>query len=230
MEPKRGMVYDVLVHILSVVVMRRHGPDGRPLFYPFHFNPGATNADQAVAPEPAPIEPQAVAVSGAEEQLPRAPAPPRNSCSAEYWRPHHRDHNNDDDDEDGGDGRGGRAFAPQRRSLFQRLRWPADKGRSRERSPWLSRRSNRLASKTMKRDHKTAEEMAQELLCKKLDPNGPAPGKDESTEAARARLSKPFDATIPKKAMEAIEDLLKVLNLEGKIKAKPGKKSALEMP
>jgi hypothetical protein len=138
MEPKRGMVYDVLVHILSVVVMRRHGPDARPLFYPFHFNPGATNADQAVAPEPAPIEPQAVAVSGAEEQLPRAPAPPRNSCSAEYWRPHHRDHNNnnDDDDEDGGDGRGGRAFAPQRRSLFQRIRWPADKGRSRERSPW----------------------------------------------------------------------------------------------
>jgi hypothetical protein len=32
-------------------------------------------------------------------------------------------------------GRGGRSSAPQRRGLFQRLRWPADKGRARERSP-----------------------------------------------------------------------------------------------
>jgi hypothetical protein len=56
----------------------------------------------------------------------------RHSCSAEYWRPRNRSEGEDDDDTDG---RSGRSFAPQRRSLFQWLRCPADKGRSQERSP-----------------------------------------------------------------------------------------------
>jgi hypothetical protein len=33
-EPKRGMVYEVLIHVVSVEDTRRHGIDGRPLFYP----------------------------------------------------------------------------------------------------------------------------------------------------------------------------------------------------
>jgi hypothetical protein len=41
-EP-RGLVYDVILHILSIEDTRRHGPDGRPLFYPFCFHLGATD-------------------------------------------------------------------------------------------------------------------------------------------------------------------------------------------
>jgi hypothetical protein len=84
--------------------------------------------------------------AGAEEQLRRAP--PRNSCSAEYWRPRQRDRSNDDDDD--ADSRGGRAFALQRRSLFQRLRWPSDKGCGRENSP---RRSHGESSRHGGRRH-----------------------------------------------------------------------------
>jgi hypothetical protein len=55
--------------------------------------------------------------------------------------------------------------------------------------------------------------MAQEVLCKKLDGALDQPDKVES---ARERLTKLFDAPLPDDAMEAIEDLLKVINLEGK--------------
>jgi hypothetical protein len=112
-EPRRGMVYDVLLHVVSVEDMRRRGPNGRPLFFPFRFNLGAPDADQDVAPVPAPVR-------------------PRHSCSAEYWRPSQRDRSVEDHD-----GRGGRSLAPQRRSLFQRLRWPGERSCPRERSPRL---------------------------------------------------------------------------------------------
>jgi hypothetical protein len=35
-KPKRGMVYDVLVHLLSIEDTRKHRADGRLLFYSFH--------------------------------------------------------------------------------------------------------------------------------------------------------------------------------------------------
>jgi hypothetical protein len=34
-EPKRGMVYEVLIHVISIEDTRRLGSDGKPLFYPF---------------------------------------------------------------------------------------------------------------------------------------------------------------------------------------------------
>jgi hypothetical protein len=49
------MVYDVLVHLLSIEDMRRCGPDGRPLFYSFHTTMGVVDVDQEVAPVPAPL-------------------------------------------------------------------------------------------------------------------------------------------------------------------------------
>jgi hypothetical protein len=55
-EPKRGMVYDVLIHLSSIEDSRRLDSDGRPLFYQLHFNLGATDADQSVVPALAPWE------------------------------------------------------------------------------------------------------------------------------------------------------------------------------
>jgi hypothetical protein len=49
-ELKRGMVYDVLLHISSILDTRRLGADGRPLLYQFHFNLGMMDADQSAAP------------------------------------------------------------------------------------------------------------------------------------------------------------------------------------
>jgi hypothetical protein len=124
------MIYDVLVHLLSIEDMRRCGPDGWLLFYSFHTTMGVADADQEVA---APLRQEAE--RGAEEQLHRAP--PRNRS-------------NEDDDDDDVDDRGGRAFAPQRRSLFQRLRWPSNKGHGREHSP---RRSHGESSRHGGRRH-----------------------------------------------------------------------------
>jgi hypothetical protein len=116
-----------LVHLLSIEDMRRCGPDGWLLFYSFHTTMGVADADQEVA---APLRQEAE--RRAEEQLHRAP--PRNRS-------------NEDDD---ADDRGGKAFAPQRRSLFQCLRWPSNKGHGREHSP---RRSHGESSRHGGRRH-----------------------------------------------------------------------------
>jgi hypothetical protein len=39
-KPRRGMVYDALIHVVSIEDLRRHVADDRPLFFPFHFNMG----------------------------------------------------------------------------------------------------------------------------------------------------------------------------------------------
>jgi hypothetical protein len=57
------------------------------------------------------------------------------------------------------------------------------------------------------------EKMAQEVLCKKLDGVIEQPDKEK---LARDRLIQLFDAPLPEDAMEAIEDLLKVIILDGK--------------
>jgi hypothetical protein len=96
-EPKRGMVYKVLIHVISVEDSGGHGTDGRPLFYLFHFNLGAQDADQAVAQALA-LREQGGALA-TDSLMIRAPA--RHSCSTEYWRP---DRCSDEDDDDEADG------------------------------------------------------------------------------------------------------------------------------
>jgi hypothetical protein len=81
-EPRRGMVYEVLIHVVSVEDTRRIGTDGRPLFYPFHFNLGVQDANQEVASAPGPREQEAKSTPDPARN--RVPA--RQSCSAEYWR------------------------------------------------------------------------------------------------------------------------------------------------
>jgi hypothetical protein len=128
MEPRRGMVYEVLIHVLSMEDTRRIGPDGRPLFYPFHFNLGVQDTDQEVVPAPGSREQEAkLAFDPARNRVPA-----RHSCSTEYWRPNRRSDGENNEDEAS---HGGRSSASQRRGMFQRLRWPADKGCARERSP-----------------------------------------------------------------------------------------------
>jgi hypothetical protein len=129
-EPKHGMVYDVILHVLSIEDTRRRGTDERPLFFPFQFNLGAPDVDQAVASAPAPRG------CDMEQGDDRHHAAARNSCLVEYRSPHHRSHDEDDEDTDG---RSGHSFAPQRRSLFQLLCWPSDKNQSRDRSPRMER-------------------------------------------------------------------------------------------
>jgi hypothetical protein len=55
--------------------------------------------------------------------------------------------------------------------------------------------------------------MAQEVLCKKL---GESTREQEKEKQARDRLIKLFDAPLPDDAIEAIEDLLNIISLEGK--------------
>jgi hypothetical protein len=43
-EPKRGMVYNIILHISSIEDTKRLGPDGRPLLYQLQFNLGATDS------------------------------------------------------------------------------------------------------------------------------------------------------------------------------------------
>lgn len=126
--PIRGMVYEVLFHLVSVEDMRIPGPDGRPRFYPLYWNRGVADAAQVVAPAPAPPEQMPAAAPGAAPAPALVPAPARHSCAADIWTWQRRD------DDDHGDDDGQNA-APRRRSLFQRLRWPTEKERHRERSP-----------------------------------------------------------------------------------------------
>jgi hypothetical protein len=81
-------------------------------------------------------------------------------------------------------------------------------------------------SKALTKGGKTSEELAQELLCKKLE--GIAWQRSKA-DCARERLVKLFDAPLPQEAMATIEDLLQVINLEGKggtMSTKAGKKAS----
>jgi hypothetical protein len=69
---RRGVVYDVLIHLSSIKDTRRHGLDGRPLSFPLHFNLGAADAD--LAPTRAPRE-EAEAVLGGWDRAGRPPPP-----------------------------------------------------------------------------------------------------------------------------------------------------------
>jgi hypothetical protein len=67
--------------------------------------------------------------------------------------------------------------------------------------------------KALTKGGKTSEELAQVLLCKKLE--GVA-GQQSKTDCAREHLVKLFDAPLSQEAMKTIDDLLQVINLEGK--------------
>jgi hypothetical protein len=73
--------------------------------------------------------------------------------------------------------------------------------------------SGRLAMKAQDKGSKNSEELAQEVLCKKLE--GAADQPDKSSKA-RNRLIRLFDAPLPAEAMAAFEELLKVISLDGK--------------
>jgi hypothetical protein len=107
------------------------------------------------------------------------------------------------------------------------LRTPAKKIKGAKETQASSvRRSGRLMSKALTKGGKTLEELAQELLCKKME--GVA-GQQSKADCARERLVKFFDAPLPQEAMAAIEDLLQVINLEGKggtTSTKAGKKAS----
>jgi hypothetical protein len=75
-----------------------------------------------------------------------------------------------------------------------------------------SRRSDRLAEKALKKGSMCAEKMAQEVFCKKLEGAVEHPDKEKQDQD---QLIKLFDALLPEDAIEAIEDLLKVISLEG---------------
>jgi hypothetical protein len=83
------------------------------------------------------------------------------------------------------------------------------------------RHSGRLAQKAQTKGRKTAEELSQDIICKKLEGCQSSP-----TIQARDRLTRLFEAPIPQEAMEAIEDLLKVINLETKTAATIAPKAA----
>jgi hypothetical protein len=72
--------------------------------------------------------------------------------------------------------------------------------------------SGRLAMKAQDKGSKNSEELAQEVLCKKLE--GAADQPDKSSKA-RNRLIRLFDAPLPAEAMAAFEELLKVISLDG---------------
>jgi hypothetical protein len=90
-----------------------------------------------------------------------------------------------------------------------------------------TRRSGRLAEKVQRKGPMCAEKMAQEVLCKKLEG---AIGQPDKEKKGRDRLIQLFDAPLPDDAMEAIEDLLKIINLDGKkvvVPKKGGNKVAI---
>jgi hypothetical protein len=68
--------------------------------------------------------------------------------------------------------------------------------------------------------------LAQEILCRKLEGASDQPRKNDPV---RDCLTKLFNAPIPQEAMEAIEDLIKVISLDTRKSAQPakvGKKAA----
>jgi hypothetical protein len=96
-KPKHGMVYDVILHVLSIEDTRWHGTDERALFFPFQFNLGAIDVDQVVASAPA-LAPRGCDMEQGDD---RHHAAARHSCLVEYRSPHHRSHDEDDEDTDG---------------------------------------------------------------------------------------------------------------------------------
>jgi hypothetical protein len=87
------------------------------------------------------------------------------------------------------------------------------------------RRSGRLAQKAQTKGRKIAEELAQDILCKKLEGCHSSP-----TIQTWDHLIKLFEAPIPQEAMESIEDLLKVINLETKTAVATAPKAARKAP
>jgi hypothetical protein len=81
-----------------------------------------------------------------------------------------------------------------------------------EEEPPAVRRSGRLAATSKSKGRKSVE-VAQEILRSKLGgPHDPNCSKDQ----AHDQIMKLSDAPIPQEAMEAIEDLLKMIKLDNK--------------
>lgn len=113
-------MFEILIHLATVVDLERIDPYGLPVITQLDWVRGVADMAEAhfrpeeVAPPPPP------------------PRPARNSCRAEFWQGQ-RDHLQVDEDDD--EGRRDQTQMPPRRTLLQRLRWPGERGRSRDRSP-----------------------------------------------------------------------------------------------
>lgn len=75
------------------------------------------------------------------------------------------------------------------------------------------RRSGRLAIKQRMTGNKKTEELAQEVLAKKL--GDLSPSKDRMNEA-KSLLAKLFEEPLPKETLQAMEDLLQAMNIDTK--------------
>lgn len=71
------------------------------------------------------------------------------------------------------------------------------------------RRSGRLAVKQVQSGNKSSEELAQEVLAKKL---GMLEPNKDMTEEIKKKLISLFQEPLPKEEMRAMEDLLKAMN------------------
>jgi hypothetical protein len=94
------------------------------------------------------------------------------------------------------------------------LKTPAKKiSNAQDMAPPAVRGSGRLAIKAHTKGKKTSEELAQDILRKKLDGTT---GETNQNDKARAQLSCLFNASLPEESVEAIEELLNVISLGGK--------------
>lgn len=85
------------------------------------------------------------------------------------------------------------------------------------------RRSGRLAIKQKQAGKKHSEEMAQEVLAKKLGALSP---EKDLTEEAKTKITQLFQGPLTKDVMQAMEDLLQAMNIDIKKGAISGIKSA----
>lgn len=76
------------------------------------------------------------------------------------------------------------------------------------------RRSGRLAVKQKKAGHKKSEELAQEVLAKKLGLLTPS---EEMDNTVKTHLLKLLGGPLPKETMKGMEELLMAMNIDGKV-------------
>ncbi|TVU43154.1 hypothetical protein EJB05_09597, partial [Eragrostis curvula] len=88
------------------------------------------------------------------------------------------------------------------------------------------RRSGRIAARKIRTGNKYSEELAQEVLSKRLGSLSP---KGKMTEEIRNLFIKMFGTPLTSEMMEAMEDLLKAMSIDTDMKSKGGKKGVAKM-
>ncbi|KAK3139382.1 hypothetical protein QOZ80_5AG0382400 [Eleusine coracana subsp. coracana] len=111
-----GLAIDILVHLEVIADLERHDAHGGPMVYTMDWTHGAPDDHDAALDLSRP--------------MPWRREAAKHSCSAEVWQPRRPGSGDDKDDE--GDVHGGSAPQQQRQGLLQRLRWPGDRGRTKD--------------------------------------------------------------------------------------------------